>query len=1262
MERERSRSGLGGEVGNGSARPSDTRLVAFVPTLTVDMARKGDGNLHESVEGSMLSADISGFTALSESLADKGREGAEELTRLINSCFVALMDAAYGYGGEVLKFGGDAVLLMFRGDDHLRRAGRAAQAMQLVLRQTSAARRADLTMTVGVAEGPFDVFLVGSNERELLVSGAAASEVIRLEASASHGETLASDRIAAALSDRRHHGATVIWDQPTTPASRTVGDADLSPYVPATVAEQLGAFSDVGGEHRLVAIGFVAIGGVDQAIEALGGGQVADDLGALFDDIQRACRRYSVTALHSDIAPDGLKLVLSAGAPQATATPGDAMLKATLEIAMATSPFTIKQGVQVGRVFAGFLGSEYRRTYTLMGDPVNTAARMLGKAADRDVIAVHDVVLETRSVFIEEELEPFLVKGKSAPIVAHRILASTDEVRRRGDWIPFVGRADELAVLERSVSSGGTAIDIAGAGGSGKTRLVEESGAMIERSGYLRFQAVCSPYGGTAPYSLMRNLIRNGLGVDMHLDDESTGELLTKVVRQFAPELSPVVPLLATAIGASVESTPEFEALAPEHRRDRLHEAMVRFLDEAFDRPIAFVAEDVHWVDDASRDLLAHIADQIKTKSWLVITTRRSEGRAEPEAGAATSSHRITMELGPIDDDAMRTIVLGNATLALSDQQVATVIERAAGNPLFAVELARIVTNGSADHLPDSVEKIVSARLDLLPPDARRFLRIASVIGVEMNEPDLLGILAAEAPGLTPPWDDVAEFFTPRPDGTAAFANIVSHDAAYEGLPFGTRRRIHRAVGEYLERKNDAAEYIAPLLALHFSEARDHRKAWAYGQLAGASAAREQANVEAAANFGRALASARYVRKLPAPEIVDVAMQLGEARLVLGQFDEARTAWQYARKRNSDLAVECSIMRSLGIVEERMGSIDNALKWYERSDAHAAGDTSDTVAVERARTFVARAGVLIRKAQNGEALEAANTALALLASHDAPEVTANALDRLQLASSQLRDPESDRFGIEALALFEQTGNFAGMARVLNNMGIAAYFQGDWDAAATHYADSVDYGLRAGALVDGMLGALNAGEVLSDQGRWDEAAEQLESALRNWESAGYAVGIAAAKLFLSVLLRRKGEWTSARTALDEAIASLEDLGIAELIDDAKTRECELDVYSGKPDRERLTALIARLGLDHPLSSRLQRLDALVSALEGRSDSAAEALDVLLDSVSDFERLLTLRATVHVTPNDERAPQWVAEAEEIAALLGVVQTAQLPTIKS
>ena len=195
-ERDSAANRLNG--GSGSADDSTDTLAAFVPRLAVELGERGTPTW-TSVVGSMLSADISGFTALSEKLAGKGKAGAEEITGLINTCFTALIDAAYSYGGEVIKFGGDALLILFRGDRHERRAADAGLEMQRALHASPAAKRANLTMTVGIADGPFDVFLVGSEYRELLITGPRATEVIRLEASAPKGATLVAPTIAAAL-------------------------------------------------------------------------------------------------------------------------------------------------------------------------------------------------------------------------------------------------------------------------------------------------------------------------------------------------------------------------------------------------------------------------------------------------------------------------------------------------------------------------------------------------------------------------------------------------------------------------------------------------------------------------------------------------------------------------------------------------------------------------------------------------------------------------------------------------------------------------------------------------------------------------------------------------------------------------------------------------------------------------------------------------------------------------------------------------------
>src|SRR6056297_5216 len=191
--------------------------------------------------------------------------------------------------------------------------------------------------------------------------------------------------------------------------------------------------------------------GVAEQLERIGQAGVAEALGELVDDVVAACDAYGVTVLHTDIAPDGIKFVLCAGAPVSPGDTTDALLQAALAITASTVPFTIRQGVQAGRVFAGFLGSPHRRAYTLMGDPVNTAARMLGKAGDRDIVAVAAAIDDTRTIFEVELLEPFLVKGKTEPITAAKVRGTTGRVRRDSADTRLVGRQQELQVLTHTI-------------------------------------------------------------------------------------------------------------------------------------------------------------------------------------------------------------------------------------------------------------------------------------------------------------------------------------------------------------------------------------------------------------------------------------------------------------------------------------------------------------------------------------------------------------------------------------------------------------------------------------------------------------------------------------------------------------------------------------------------------------------------------------------------------------------------------------------
>ena len=203
--------------------------TAYVPRLLPAWAAAEQGPAHRVVDGSLLFFDITGFTPLTERLARRGREGAEELSNLLDTVFSQLLMDAEDEGGDLLKWGGDALLLLFDGADHGRRAARAGLRMHRALAQIGRAKtsigRVKLRASAGVESGPVHLILAGNPalRRDLVLLGPTATAVTMLEHAAGTGEVLVGDATAADLGPglvRPHEGWGHLLAGVPTPANR----------------------------------------------------------------------------------------------------------------------------------------------------------------------------------------------------------------------------------------------------------------------------------------------------------------------------------------------------------------------------------------------------------------------------------------------------------------------------------------------------------------------------------------------------------------------------------------------------------------------------------------------------------------------------------------------------------------------------------------------------------------------------------------------------------------------------------------------------------------------------------------------------------------------------------------------------------------------------------------------------------------------------------------------------------------------------------
>ena len=378
-------------------------LLSYVPGLLRDWTPSGYDDRHMRVAGTLAFVDISGFTRLTERLARRGKVGAEEMSDLLSGTFAGLLAEAQEDGADLVKWGGDAMLLLFQGDGHPERAARSAHRMRARLRVVgrlpTTSGTVNLRMSVGVHSGEFDFFLVGDPDlhRELVLSGPSATLTAATEAAAPAGQIGLSAATAALLPPRvlgpaLHDGRLLRSAPPrTVPPVVTVGAGGPGP--PRCSPHRCGRTCCRG--RRAGAPpgdgGVRAVLRADQLLASAGPGPLADALDEWCATCSSACDDHDVTFLESDVNVGGGKIVLLAGAPVSADRDEERMLRVARVVLDRAGRLPLRIGVNRGHVFAGDFGPVFRRTYSVKGDAVNLAARLASAAVPGKALATADV-------------------------------------------------------------------------------------------------------------------------------------------------------------------------------------------------------------------------------------------------------------------------------------------------------------------------------------------------------------------------------------------------------------------------------------------------------------------------------------------------------------------------------------------------------------------------------------------------------------------------------------------------------------------------------------------------------------------------------------------------------------------------------------------------------------------------------------------------------------------------------------------------------
>ncbi|KGN31309.1 hypothetical protein N802_04265 [Knoellia sinensis KCTC 19936] len=1268
---------------------------------------------HREVGGTVVLADISGFTALTERLARLGTVGAEQMSDTLDYTFGELLTVAASDRADLLKWGGDAVALLFDGEEHVARAARSAHRMRAALRGLVRRRalpvRVDLRMSIGVHTGTFDMFLVGdpTSHRELLIAGPAASELVRMEALADAGQ-IALSADTAALAPAAWRGPLVPHQMgppgrllKSSPALAVVPtnadrphrqppDTDVSPLVPPAIRAHLtavhrdaGAATAVGApgetgesgesgetgaagtsEHRPVAVAFVAFSGVDEIVREHGGPAATEALDAMVRNVQSACLAHDVTFFESDLGQDGGKIMLTAGAPRSTGDESERLLRTARDIIDRAGVLPLRIGVNRGPVFAGGFGPPFRRTYSIKGDAVNLAARLMARAGPGEVLATDEVLSRSRTHVLTEALGPFAVKGKAAHVHASRVLGLAEGRAVARPEVPFTGRVRELALLRDTVDRlherAGSVVDVTGAPGIGKSRLVAE---LAPPEDLVVLFTPCSDYDSSTSWFPFRTLLRDLLGIRPEDSGAQILHRLTLRVQDSAPRLVPWLPLLAPVLGVEVPPTPQTRDLAPKFRRNRLEEVAIELLGAALPTGTVFVLEDAHLIDEASASLLQRLLAETMDRPWCVILTRRDTLLVGATGFVPAAGHIVELSLGPLSaEDSVDLIEAAAGDAHLGMRAIEAMAARAAGNPLFLTSLAGVAQlEGESGSLPESVEDVYLRELDRLTPRARTMLRYAAVLGVRFHPNLLEGLVPQAGAGALA---ELEEFIEKQPDGAMQFRHTLVRDVAYDGLPFRLRRQMHARVARLLETDHGASATSAAL-SRHFHAAGMHEQTWTHSLVAGEEATNSYAHGEAAVYFGRALEAAGHLPALDHETRSTAYIRLAEERDLAGQSVGAITAFRAARALLTDDPVgQARLLEREARVTLRLGRHPQALRTLTRA-LHTVGAYPGPEA-DAVRAEVTTRYGFCRHLQGrpDDAIRWTTTGAAWAESSGDVAVLARAYNALHLAYGASARDEDRPYGRLALEAYEGLGDLSGQAHCANNLAIDDYHAGRWSEAIAMFERAATMFHRVGDEANEGNVTYNVGDVLVARGEFEESLPVLRRALR------LARGVDDEELVALAL--REGARAHAALGNEEQAW--------ELFGDARARfvDLHLPIETALLDAAQAEALVAmgavedglRLvqeALDHALARkvtdvlpRLHRVHAFALLAAGRATDAMDEVQRGLAAVTSVQgtydeallRLVQAEAMAAVVAEAERSR---AEAWATLDRLGVVRLA-------
>lgn len=948
----------------------------------------------------------------------------------------------------------------------------------------------------------------------------------------------------------------------------------FKPYVPKAVTSRiLEGKPSLPSERSEATIIFIDIRGFTKLADQLDPEKATEIINNIFEPIVGLIEKYGGSI--NKFLGDGLMAIF--GTPFSHEDDPERAARASLEIMKSieengkikignkVKKLKASIGINTGLCISGEIGSVSRKEFTVIGDTVNLSSRLQANATPGKILIGEKTFQRIKDNFMISPPRKLKIKGKRDLVTVYTLKSEKKKIgfleKKKSSHSPFVGREKELKILRealnRSYHSKGQIIEISGELGVGKSRLIYELTKDSLTKEFNILSANCSSWEASKPYAPLKEILTKIFGIKFDDELKEIDKKIENKIKKIDSSLLFASSYFSKLLSPKIKSLEEIMEQSKEESNLLIKVVKKLLWSFSSQKPLLIIIEDVHWIDDASAEFLIQCYKELKEYPILLIYSLR-ESLKKRESLAGSKRIKLLPLKNTESDELIRLLIKENAIYQLMKDRI---ISTANGNPLFVEEIVRGIEERrlSADKgklgnyeeifanfpIPDTVQSIARARIDLLPVGLKEILYQASVLGkyIEINlfkkitnlKDRVLFDLLKNLQKL----EFIEEIeAAPQLQRYFAFTHSLIQEIAYNSLLFKTRRSLHTKIGVVIEEM-----YLSKIdakveeLAYHFRNSDDKEKAVFYLNKAGDKSQSLYAFKNAIDYYldSIKILELTELEKEQLTQLSEIYNRLAFSQATLGKRKEAEInlnkALKYCRKIK-DKNNESLILMSMGNLCGDMGRWNKAIEYFKNSLLIS----EELNNLKRKARIIKSTGLAyLFKGDTERGYKYLKDSLKICEEIKTEVLYAMVLNNMGIYYDMVGEWKK---AIEAykksLYISKKHNNLIEMSNIMGNIGIAYSTLNNSNLAISNFEKSIKLSIRIGDIYNQGINFVHLGEEYLKNSHFTETKKYIDKAEEIFTELNDKLGMADIYKIKAKLYKKQRNWDGGNLYFKKAI--------------------------------------------------------------------------------------------------------------------------------